>query len=36
MNIRFRTQGGEAPVLRVMWVKENDAWRIAAYDMQLP
>ena len=36
MNVRFRTQGGEAPVLRVMWVKENDAWRIAAYDIAAP
>ncbi len=36
MTVRFKTQGGEAPVLRVLWLKENDTWRIAAYDVELP
>jgi hypothetical protein len=36
MNFRFRTQGGETPVLRMLWIKENDAWRIALYDVEYP
>jgi hypothetical protein len=36
MTFRFRTQGGDAPVLRLLWRKEEDAWRIRAYDVELP
>ena len=36
MNIRFRTQDGEAPVLRLLWRKQNDAWRITSYDVEVP
>jgi hypothetical protein len=36
MNIRFRTQNGDAPVLRVLWARENGAWRITAYDIEVP
>lgn len=36
MNIRFRTQGGDAPVLRTMWLKENGAWRLTAYSVDVP
>jgi hypothetical protein len=36
MNIRFLTRDGESPVLRLLWLKENDAWRIAAYDVEVP
>lgn len=36
MTFRFRTQGGEAPILRLLWRKEEDAWRIRAYDVEVP
>ena len=36
MTFRFRTRGGEAPVLRLLWRKEEEAWRIRAYDVELP
>ena len=36
MNVRFKTRDGEAPVLRTLWLKENDLWRIAAYDIEVP
>jgi hypothetical protein len=26
---------GEAPVLRIVWVKEGGAWRIVSYDVEL-
>jgi hypothetical protein len=36
MTFRFRTQGGDAPVLRLLWQKENNAWRVTSYDVELP
>ena len=33
MNVRFKTPGGEAPVLRLLWRKESGAWRITSYDV---
>ena len=36
MTLRFRTQGGDAPVLRLLWRKEGDAWRVRAYDVEMP
>jgi hypothetical protein len=36
MNVHFKTPGGDAPVLRTLWLKENDLWRIAAYDIEVP
>ena len=36
MTFRFRTLAGEAPVLRLLWRKEGDAWRITSYDVELP
>ena len=36
MTIRFRTKGGEAPVLRTVWRKQDNAWRIVAYDVEVP
>jgi hypothetical protein len=36
MTLRFRTQGGDAPVLRLLWQKENNAWRVTSYDVELP
>ena len=36
MTFRFRTEGGDAPVLRLLWRKEDGTWRIRAYDVELP
>ncbi|HZM59066.1 MAG TPA: hypothetical protein VFB85_04700 [Vicinamibacterales bacterium] len=36
MTFRFRTQAGDAPVLRLLWRKEGDAWRVTSYDVELP
>ena len=36
MTFRFRTQAGEAPVLRLLWRKEGDDWRITSYDVEVP
>ena len=36
MNVRFKTPGGEAPVLRLLWRKESGAWRITVYDIETP
>ncbi len=36
LNVHFKTRGGDAPVLRALWLKENDLWRIAAYDIEVP
>jgi hypothetical protein len=36
LMVRFRTTGGEAAVLRLLWRKEDAAWRITSYDVELP
>ena len=36
MTVRFRTRAGDPPVLRTLWLKEAGAWRITAYDVELP
>jgi hypothetical protein len=36
MIVRFRLKGGEAPVLRTIWKKEDGAWRIFVYDVETP
>ena len=36
MTVRFRVEGGEAPVLRLLWRQENGAWRITSYGVDLP
>jgi hypothetical protein len=36
MTFRFRTQGGDAPVLRLLWRKEDNTWRVTSYDVELP
>jgi hypothetical protein len=36
MTFRFRTQAGEAPVLRLLWRKEGAQWRVTAYDIDMP
>jgi hypothetical protein len=36
MTFRFRTQGGDAAVLRLLWRQEADTWRVTAYDVELP
>jgi hypothetical protein len=33
---RVRTRSGEAPVVRMLWMKDADAWRITAYDVVTP
>ena len=34
MTFRFRTQAGDAPVLRLLWRKEEGTWRITSYDVE--
>ena len=36
MTFRFRTQAGDAPVLRLLWRKEEGTWRITSYDVEVP
>ena len=36
MTFRFRTQAGDAPVLRLLWRKEDGTWRITSYDVEVP
>lgn len=36
MNLRFRTQSGETPVLRTLWLNEAGRWRITSYDVEAP
>ena len=36
MNIRFNTRSGDAPVMRMLWRKENGAWRITSYAIEMP
>ena len=35
-DVRFRNGAGDAPVLRLLWRKEGDAWRVTSYDVELP
>ena len=34
--VRFRSAGGDSPVLRLLWMKEQGAWKITSYDVDLP
>ena len=36
LNVRFRTQSGETPVLRLLWSREAGNWRITGYDVESP
>ena len=36
MTFRFRTKSGDAPVVRMLWRKEGDTWRVTSYDVDLP
>jgi hypothetical protein len=36
MTLRFRTKAGEAPVLRTLWQRESNAWRITVYHVEAP
>jgi hypothetical protein len=36
MMFRFRTQSGDAPVLRLLWRKEGNTWRVTSYDVLVP
>ena len=35
-SFHFRTENGETPVLRTLWVREEGEWKIAAYDIEEP
>jgi hypothetical protein len=35
-TMRFKTRSGDAPVLRLLWRKENGGWRITSYAVELP
>ena len=34
--VRFRSTGDDGPVLRLLWMKVKDQWKITAYDVDLP
>jgi hypothetical protein len=36
MNVRFRTLGGDAPVLRFLWRNVDGAWKITSYMIETP
>jgi len=36
MNVRFVTRGGDSAVLRLLWRREEGAWRIRSYDIEVP
>ena len=36
MSMRFKTRSGDAPVLRLLWRRENGAWLITSYTVELP
>jgi hypothetical protein len=35
-TVRFKTRAGEAPVLRLVWQREEGVWRITSYGVELP
>jgi hypothetical protein len=36
MAVRFRTRSGDAPVLRLLWRREDAGWRITSYAVEMP
>ena len=37
MTMRFKTRSGDAPVLRLLWRRENGGtWRVTSYAVELP
>ena len=36
MTVRFKTKGGDAPVLRLLWRRNGDMWRITSYSVEVP
>jgi hypothetical protein len=36
MTVRFKTQSGDAPVLRLLWRRETAGWRITSYGIESP
>ena len=36
MTFRFKTEGGEAPTLGLLWRKDAGAWRITSYRVEMP
>ena len=35
-TVRFKTRAGDAPILRLLWRKQDDRWRITSYGIELP
>ena len=36
MTVRFKTKSGDAPVLRLLWRRDNGAWRMTSYAVEMP
>ena len=36
MTLRFKTRGGEPPLLKLLWRQENAGWRITSYGVEMP
>ena len=36
MSFRFVTLAGDAPVLRMLWTRENGTWRVVVFDIDTP
>ncbi len=36
MTARFRTRVGDPGVFRTLWIREDGAWRITVYDVEIP
>jgi hypothetical protein len=36
MTMRFKMRSGDAPILRLLWRREPEGWRITSYDVELP
>ena len=36
MSVRFLTRGDDSAVLRLLWRREDGAWRIRSYDIEVP
>jgi hypothetical protein len=36
MNVRFKTMGGETPVLRILWRQVDGNWKVTSYAIEAP
>jgi hypothetical protein len=36
LTVRFKMRGGDAPVLRLLWRREDAGWRITSYGIEMP